>query len=284
VTGDERWYWLDWLRVLAMGMIFFFHNSRPFSIIPWHVMNPKPDLGFTLFDVFVSVWIMPLFFVVSGMAVYFSSVKRSAAQFARDRFLRLMVPFVAGLFLVIPVNVYYDVVFHGHYAGDFNHFYLGLYFTEFFPFTLSFSPTYFADSDQGVYLWYLFWLFIFSIVTIQLFKWFTGEKNHKRISKVASICNRRGGILLLTIPLIIVNVLAVPPFFIFPSGYGGWKLPAYLVFFITAYVMASDPRFGESIDKNRILTLFLGIVTSASIITLLALVGTGVFQHLALTC
>jgi glucan biosynthesis protein C len=39
--------------------------------------------------------------------------------------------------------------------------------------------------------------------------------------------------------------------------------------------MASDPRFGESIDKNRILTLFLGIVTSASIITLLALVGTG---------
>jgi glucan biosynthesis protein C len=130
---------------------------------------------------------------------------------------------VAGLFLVIPVNVYYDSVFHGHYAGDFTHFYLGPYVTDYFPFTLSFSSTYFADSDQGVYLWYLFWLFIFSIVTIHLFKRLTREKNHNRISKVASICNRRGGILLLAIPLIIVNVLAVPPFFIFPSKYGGWN-------------------------------------------------------------
>jgi len=26
----ERWYWLDWLRVLAMGTIFLYHSSRPF--------------------------------------------------------------------------------------------------------------------------------------------------------------------------------------------------------------------------------------------------------------
>jgi hypothetical protein len=60
VIGDERWYWL---RVLAVDMIFLFHSSRAFSIIPWHVMSPKPDLGFTLFGIFVSGWIMPMFFV-----------------------------------------------------------------------------------------------------------------------------------------------------------------------------------------------------------------------------
>ena len=56
-----RWFWLDWLRVLAMGTIFLFHSSRPFAPPSWHVMNSSMDLWFTLFDAFISGWIMPLF-------------------------------------------------------------------------------------------------------------------------------------------------------------------------------------------------------------------------------
>ncbi len=264
-----RWLWLDWVRVLAMGMIFLFHSSRPFAPPSWHVMNPTQSLGFTLFDIFVSGWIMPLFFAVSGIAVYFSLAKRSAAQFTMDRLARLMIPFLlVGLLFILPVNVYYDAVFHGNFIGSFLSFYLGPYFTRFFPFDLNFSPTYFADSNQGIYLWYLFWLFVFSLITLHLFKWLAEDRNRKRLSKLYAACSRRGGILLLAIPLIIVNIAAVPPYFVFPSGYGGWKLPAYLVIFITAYVMASGPKFEESIEKSRRASLLLGILTTFSIIVL----------------
>jgi glucan biosynthesis protein C len=68
-----------------------------------------------------------------------------------------------------------------------------------------------------------------------------------------------------------VNIAALPPFFVFPSGYGGWKLPTYLVFFITAYVIASNPHFEESIEKNRVPTLLLGILATLLIIALLAI-------------
>jgi glucan biosynthesis protein C len=69
-------------------------------------MNPTPYLGFTLFGTFVSGWIMPLFFAVSGIAVYSSLAKRIASQFVRDRFTRLMIPFLfVGLLVVLPVNV-----------------------------------------------------------------------------------------------------------------------------------------------------------------------------------
>ncbi len=267
---SARMFWLDWLRVLAMGMIFLFHSQRPFDISsPWHIMNPTPSLGFTLFEIFVSGWIMPLFFVISGIAVYFSLAKRSASQFAVERFARLMIPFLlVGLLVILPVNVYYDAVFHGNFTGGFLSFYLGPYFTKFFPFDSDFSPTYFADSNQGVYLWYLFWLFVFSLITVNLFKLLAEERNRSRLSKLYAACNRRGGILLLAIPLIIVNIAAVPPYFVFPSGYGGWKLPAYLVLFITAYVMASSPKFGESIEKNRVPALLLGIITSLLVIVL----------------
>jgi heme/copper-type cytochrome/quinol oxidase subunit 2 len=273
---SERWYWLDWLRVLAMGTIFLFHSSRPFAPPPWHVMNSIMDIGFTLFDAFISGWIMPLFFVISGIAVYSSLRKRggSASEFVKDRFMRLMIPFISvGLLIVLSVNVYYDAIFHGNFTGDFLGFYLGPYFTEFFPFDLNFSSTYFANSNQGVYLWYLFWLFIFSLASFPFFKWLAKEVNRDRLSKLYTACNRRGGILLLAIPLIIVNLAAVPPYFVFPSGYGGWKLPTYLVFFIIAYVMTSSPQFEESIDKNRTISLMLGVVASALIIGLYAAVG-----------
>jgi surface polysaccharide O-acyltransferase-like enzyme len=268
---SERWYWLDWLRVLAMGTIFLFHSSRPFDIsASWHVMNSTWDLGFTLFDSFISGWIMPLFFVISGIAVYSSLARRSASEFAGDRLERLIIPFIFGLFFVLPVNVYYDAVFHGYFVGDFISFYLGPYFTKAFPFSVNFSPTYFADSNQGVYLWYLFWLFAFSLATFHLFKWIAKERIRNKLSKLYAACNTRGGILLLAIPVIIVNIAAVPPFFVFPSGYGGWKLPTYLVLFITAYVIATNPRFEEAIEKNRLPTLLLGILTSLLILAVTA--------------
>jgi glucan biosynthesis protein C len=269
---SERWYWLDWLRVLAMGTIFLFHSSRSFDVYnPWHITNSTPDLGFTLFDSFISGWIMPLFFVISGIAVYFSLSRRSPSEFATDRLERLIVPFIFGLIFILPANVYYDAVFHGNYAGDFVSFYMGPYFTKWFPFTVNFSPTYFAHSDQGVYLWYLFWLFVFSIVTVYIFKWLVREGSLNMLSKLHAVCNRRGGLLLLAVPVVLVNIAAVPPFFVFPSGYGGWKLPTYLILFVIAYVMATNPRFAEAVEKNRLPALFLGVLTSLLILVVTAL-------------
>ena len=275
IRSSERWYWLDWLRVLAMGTIFLYHSGMPFvTYNTWHIMNSQPDLMITLFNLMVIGWIMPLFFVISGIGAFFALAKRSSLEFTKDRFKRLMIPFlVPGLLVILPVHVYYDNVFHGSFAGSFTSFYLGPYFTEFFPFDFDFSPTYFADSNQGVYLWYIFWLFVFSLVTVHFFKWLTKEGNRSRISKLATFCNRRGGIFLLAIPIIIVNILAVPPFFVFPSGYGGGKLPTYLAFFVVAYVLASDPQLGQSIDKNRRVTLLLGIVINVFLIILLATYG-----------
>jgi len=271
---STRWFWLDWVRVLAMGTIFLFHSSRAFAPPPWHVMNSSLDLGFTLFDVFISGWIMPLFFVISGVAVYFSIGKRHASQFFRDRFMRLMLPFLTvGLLGILSVNTYYDAVFHGNFSGNFLSFYLGPYFTRFFPFSLNFSPTYLANSNQGIYLWYLFWLFAFSLVTFPLFKWLARDENRKKLSKLYSACSRQGGMLLLAIPLIVVNIAAVPPYFVFASGYGGWKLPAYLVLFIAGYVMASSPMFERSIEKNRRVMLLLAVLLSLVVVVFTVLSG-----------
>ena len=270
----ERWFWLDWLRVLAIGLVFLYHSGMPFIIdSTWHITNSQPDLMISLFNMILSP-LMPLLFVVSGIGTYFSLSKRSPGQFVWERFKRLMIPFtVAGLLLILPIHVYFDSTFHGTFVGNFQSFYLGPYFTKFFPFDIDFSLTYFANSNQGIYLWYVFWLFVFSLVTAHFFKWLTKQENRSAISRLATITNRLGGIFLLAIPIVIINVIAVPPFFVFPSGYGGGKLPTYLAFFVTAYFLATDYRFGESIDKNKVPALLVGVGTTLSILIWIVTLG-----------
>jgi glucan biosynthesis protein C len=65
-VSAPRLYFLDWLRVLAMVGIFFFHNSRFYdSFSDWHVKNTTDNLGATVFVGFASLWIMPVFFLIA---------------------------------------------------------------------------------------------------------------------------------------------------------------------------------------------------------------------------
>jgi glucan biosynthesis protein C len=60
-----RLFYLDWVRVLAIIGIFFFHNARFFDAPYWHVKNATTNLGAIGLISFVSQWIMPLFFLVA---------------------------------------------------------------------------------------------------------------------------------------------------------------------------------------------------------------------------
>jgi hypothetical protein len=88
--------WLDWVRVLAMGIIFLFHSSRPFVIFLMAYYDPL-----WIWDLLYSTpsfWLDHAFVLaVSGIAVYSSLAKRSASQFVGDRFTKLIIPSFRGL-------------------------------------------------------------------------------------------------------------------------------------------------------------------------------------------
>lgn len=67
VTSSVRRFELDWLRVLAIILVFVFHSSRFFDPMDWHVKNATryPNLQVAAMLVIVWMWYLELLFAYS---------------------------------------------------------------------------------------------------------------------------------------------------------------------------------------------------------------------------
>jgi fucose 4-O-acetylase-like acetyltransferase len=65
----ERRYDLDWLRVIAFGLLILCHTGMMFVSWYYHVKNPETSVAPEWVMRFVHEWRMPLLFFISGAAV-----------------------------------------------------------------------------------------------------------------------------------------------------------------------------------------------------------------------
>ena len=52
-TKLARLYYLDWLRVIAIGVVFLFHNNMFFTSYDFHLKNAETSLSSTNFMLFL---------------------------------------------------------------------------------------------------------------------------------------------------------------------------------------------------------------------------------------
>jgi glucans biosynthesis protein C len=113
---------LNNLRGYAILIVLAFHSSiayvsnQPAAALPFDkppyawMANPIVDsdrwLGLDLFCAFTFLYMMQLMFFLSGLFVWPSLRRKSAAIFLYDRFLRLGVPFAFGVYLLMPVGYF----------------------------------------------------------------------------------------------------------------------------------------------------------------------------------
>ena len=53
---SERRYDIDWLRVLVMLLVFFFHCSRFFTGIAWHLNDSEQSIIVLIFTGVLDMW------------------------------------------------------------------------------------------------------------------------------------------------------------------------------------------------------------------------------------
>ncbi|MCM3576240.1 acyltransferase family protein [Mesobacillus subterraneus] len=164
-TQSSRHYDLDWIKVLAMLVVFLYHCSLFFNSFDWHIKNNSINHTYIeFFSLLVGNWIMPVFFVVSGMATYYALNRRNPKSSIKERLFRLGLPLLLGIFLLSPPQVYIERITNHQFEGS---------FLEFFP--RYFDGLYLEMGGTGNFaffghhLWYLLMLLLFSVITLPFF-------------------------------------------------------------------------------------------------------------------
>jgi surface polysaccharide O-acyltransferase-like enzyme len=253
VNKQERRYDIDWLRVLAMFSVFLFHCARYFDNEGWHVKNPQLSFGFSVFVGILVQWIMPIFFVLSGMSSQFALNFRPAGQYLGERFKRLFIPLIFGIFILIPPQVYIERFTNGQFEGSFVRFYPH-YFDGWYGFGGNFAW-------MGLHLWFLLVLFLFSLLTLPLFHSLKRKAAGPLIRGLSTFFEKSGAILLWVFPLALMECLFHPDG-LGQRNFGGWNVFVYLVFFLYGYLLASDEKYRHSLEKQRVIFLALAAITT----------------------
>jgi peptidoglycan/LPS O-acetylase OafA/YrhL len=252
---SERLYYLDWLRVILLFGVFLYHIIRPFDpLIDWHINNAEQsDIILTIL-LLVNPWGIPLFFLVAGAASMFALRRRSNQQFISERLMRLLIPFIVGSILLTPFQKYLEALHKETFEGSFLS-YIPKLLAEVISGNLL-TPLIFGR--WGLHLWFLGFLFVYSLLALPVFRWFKREAGKSFISWLGRLVEVRGGILLFVLPLALARVL-VQPFFAVEER--GWlDFVYFLLFFILGYIIYSDDRFLSAVRRDRWLLFGGGIM------------------------
>src|SRR5215203_2017334 len=162
----NRQSYLDWLRIMAIAGVLFFHSAMPFAAEEsWHIKNSETSNLFLEFNFFMSRFRMPLLFFISGAVAFFMLQKRTAAQFIGLRFRRLFIPLLFGMLLIVPLQVYMERVNQG-FKGNFFQFYPSIFNTGPYP----------EGNLSWHHLWFVAYLFVYVAALAPLFKWLIRHK------------------------------------------------------------------------------------------------------------
>ncbi len=244
-----RLHYLDWLRVIAILGVFLFHALNVFNEADFLIKNAERSTAITVFQGFLFSWGIPLLFLITGTGSWFALRRRTVRQYVRERFNRLLVPFVVGSIVFTPIQLYLEWTHKlqtGALQGSFQEFLNTLPVAD--------GPRFFGA--VGYHLWFVGFLFSFVLITLPIFLWLKGEAGKRIILRLAELCEHRGGLLLFILPLAVVR-LGIKPFFPYQNDWSDFSF--LMSFFLLGYVLFADERFTRAIRRDWPIMLTVGI-------------------------
>jgi glucan biosynthesis protein C len=161
-SASTRFEFLDWLRVIAIFVLLFFHTGMLFVGWGWHVQNSETIAALVWPMDIAHRLRMPLLFVVAGAGMWFALRRRTGAQLVFERTLRLLIPLIVGMFLIVPPQIYFERLFHGQWEGGYLAFLVDRVF--------QFKP--YPDGDfSWHHLWFIAYLYVYVVIMLPLLLW-----------------------------------------------------------------------------------------------------------------
>lgn len=221
-TNTQRIHSLDALRALAMFLGVVLHSVMAYTATPFK--NFYQDLHYSngIYDVIyfvIHTFRMQLFYLIAGFFFRLLYLKIGDAAFIKHRTQRIVIPFVAGLFLVVPFTTLplavYNITGEGqHLTGQD----LGLIVKSIFTW------------KGVVHLWFLYYLILFYMIGMVMLKFKLPKIPAAIVPPLLLVASFASLLLFDTYYIRYIPGLIPKPDFILYYGifiYAGWHLHAH---------------------------------------------------------
>lgn len=282
MNTTERRYDLDWLRVIAIILVLYFHTAMIFvEGDSWHIKNEQLSSLWEEFNFWLSRFRMPLLFFISGVGSYFALKKRTIWKYIKERNYRLTIPLIFSIFIIVPPQIYFERISSGVAYSS---------FFSFYPNTFSFE-TYPEGDFSWHHMWFVAYLFAYSVIAAPIFYFLKTIKGKQIITKLEEWLKGRM-IYIISLPTILIYALWTVKFNRTNDLINDWGwFPYWMSFFVVGYVVACSSIFWKSIEQNRkislkiamLLTLIINIIRWNDIEPWTIGMKDGVIMHLYLS-
>jgi glucans biosynthesis protein C len=243
---------LDWLRVLAFGLLIAYHAGMAWSGWSWHVTSTEDIDWLREAMRFVNRWRMPLIFVVSGAAVMLALGSRAPGTFALDRVKRLLVPLLFGMVVIVPPQIYLERLYRGQFTGS---------FLDWLPHAFE-GGAYPNGNISWHHLWFLAYVLVLTFVLLPCFLWARSEKGRAALEKAGHVTARLGLQWLMALPLA-ASILWLAPVSYNTNGLiGDWHgLVYYGALLLYGAFLFGSSELLTALNRQRWLSVVFGVAT-----------------------
>ncbi len=247
MNKTTRRYDIEWLRTIGVLLVMPFHSLLIFNTNPESIMYIKDTVNVRLFNILdgiINRFHMPLLFVIAGMSVYFSLKSRTVNKFINERVRKLLVPAIFGCIALNPIMTYTYLISKNKNGTFLEH------FIDFF----TKNPGDFTGVNGAftpAHLWFIIFLFIFSLVGAPLFMSMVKGNFDKLLSNLASFFEKPLMLALIVIPITIISAVNIL----------GDKNPlVYFAIFFVGFLLVTDERYLKAINRDKWIYAIVSII------------------------
>jgi len=262
----SRLYFLDWVRILAFAFLVFYHTAMMFVDWGFHIESGHNFTFLKTIMILSSKWRLDILFLVSGVAISYMVTKMPLKAFAWQRVVKLYLPFVFAVAVIVAPQSYFEAIQKGIFEGDFWQFWTSLYFT------FSWDERMIAPFPTYNQMWYVLYLFHYTILLLPFFALINSEKGKIALAKVESWLSKGTRIVWLPLAIYLAIFLSFNDHDVNHTFYNDWYGHAIFIFaVIMGVVFVRMPQVWQSFEDNRFTSLTIGIVSYCALLAIFLL-------------